>query len=204
MITSQVAYFADLGSKLILVLLFFASFLVVAFYIERKLFFKRKCLSNIADLLGKLDQSKDKAEVEKILKLVNSVQTTIILNSMNNPKADNREKFLATVSTEIEREKKNWEKFLLYFATVGSNAPFLGLLGTVLGLMQSFSDLALSEKLEAKIAMAGISNALITTVAGIVIAIPSVVIYNSFSKKVKHVAADTKAIARRVANTIFP
>jgi len=51
--------------------------------------------------------------------------------------------------------------------------------------------------------MAGISNALITTVAGIVIAIPSVIIYNMLSKKVATVSANIKAIARTVADTIF-
>jgi len=103
----------------------------------------------------------------------------------------------------IDMEKKSWEKHLLYFATVGSNAPFLGLLGTVLGLMQAFSDLALAARPDAKAAMAGISNALITTVAGIVIAIPSVVIYNSLTKKVNRISTNIKALARTISANIF-
>jgi len=203
MISTQVAYFADLGSKLILVLLFAASFFVVAFYVERKLFFKKHFNSDMSSLLKRLNSSEGKQDIETVLKSDRFTESEMVLKALSNAKVNSGEKLLSTVSTEIDIEKKNWEKFLLYFATVGSNAPFLGLLGTVLGLMQSFSDLAFAARPDAKIAMAGISNALITTVAGIVIAIPSVIIYNSFSKKVANVSANIKAVARTVANTIF-
>lgn len=203
MISSQVAYFADLGSKLILVLLFVTSFFVVAFYVERKLFFKKHFNSDISSLIKRLQNSPDKTDIEKVLKSEAFTCSEIVSKALMNPNINSGEKLLSNVSTQIDLEKKNWEKFLLYFATVGSNAPFLGLLGTVLGLMQSFSDLALAARPDAKVAMAGISNALITTVAGIVIAIPSVVIYNSLSKKVKTVSLNIKALARTVSEKLF-
>jgi len=203
MISSQVAFFADLGSKLILVLLFAASFFVVAFYVERKLFFRKHFNSDMPLLLKRLNSSLGRQDIETVLRSDKFTESEIVMKALSNTKVNSGEKLLSTVTTEIDMEKKNWEKFLLYFATVGSNAPFLGLLGTVLGLMQSFSDLALAAKPDAKVAMAGISNALITTVAGIVIAIPSVIIYNMLSKKVATVSANIKAIARTVADTIF-
>jgi biopolymer transport protein ExbB/TolQ len=203
MISTQVAYFADLGSKLILVLLFAASFFVVAFYVERKLFFKKHFNPEISPLVKRLNSSNGRAEIETVLKSDKFTESEMVLTALKNSKVDSSDKLLSNVSTQIDLEKKNWEKFLLYFATVGSNAPFLGLLGTVLGLMQSFSDLALAARPDAKAAMSGISNALITTVAGIVIAIPSVVIYNSLSKKVKTISTNIKAVARTVADTIF-
>lgn len=203
MIGTQVAYLADLGSQLILVLLFIASFFVVAFYVERKLFFKKKFNSDISLLIKRLNSSPDKKDIETVLKSDKFTESEIVLKALSNPKVNSGDKLLSTVTTGIDLEKESWEKFLLYFATVGSNAPFLGLLGTVLGLMQSFSDLAMAARPDAKVAMAGISNALITTVAGIVIAIPSVIIYNSLSKRVKTVSANIKAVARTVADTIY-
>ncbi len=199
MISSQIAYLADLGSKLILVMLFFASFLVLAFYIERKIFFRKYFHKDISDMINKIRKSESRTDVESILTNDNKEESKIIMRSLKDSKNDNPEKFEASVAVDIDLEKKSWEKYLLYFATVGSNAPFLGLLGTVLGLMQAFSDLALAARPDANAAMAGISNALITTVAGIVIAIPSVVIYNSFTKKVSRVSTNIKAVAKTVS-----
>lgn len=203
MINAQVSYLASLGSELILVLLLFASFFVVAFYVERLLYFRKNFIKDVSELTKKLYSSDDRNGISAVLKSVPSVESAIVSRSVLNQKIDSDDKLMATVSSEIELERKNWEKYILYFATVGSNAPFLGLLGTILGLMQSFADLALAEKLDTRVAMAGISYALITTVAGIVVAIPSIVIYNSLSKRVKIASQNTKAIARAVANIIF-
>jgi len=70
MISSQVAYLADLGSKFILVLLFFASFLVVAFFIERTLFFMKYFHRDISDILNKLKKSENRADIESVLKSI--------------------------------------------------------------------------------------------------------------------------------------
>lgn len=203
MISSQVSYLASLGSQLILVLLLIASFFVIAFYTERLLFFKNNFIAEINSLSKKLYAAGNRNELESILKTEKNIESIIVAKVLANPKIDSSEKFFATVISEIDTEKKNWEKFILYFATVGSNAPFLGLLGTILGLMQSFADLALSVKLDTRVAMEGISYALITTVAGIVVAIPSVIIFNSLSKRIKTASNNTKTIARVVANIIF-
>lgn len=203
MINAQVSYLASLGSELILLLLLIASFFVIAFYVEKLLFFKKNFNRDINGLIKKLYTAANKTEVESILRSDKSAESAIVEKIVINPKVDSSDKLMATVASEVEIERKNWERFILYFATVGSNAPFLGLLGTILGLMQSFADLALAEKLDTRVAMAGISYALITTVAGIVVAIPSIVIYNSLSKQVKIASQNTKAIARAVANIIF-
>ncbi len=203
MISSQVAYLADLGSKFILVLLFFASFLVIAFYVERKLFFKKYFHCDISNILEKLKKSENRTDIESVLNNDNKEESRLIMKSLKNPRLNNGEKFVTSISVDIDVEKKSWEKHLLYFATVGANAPFLGLLGTVLGLMQAFSDLALAARPDASAAMAGISNALITTVAGIVIAIPSVVIYNSLAKKVNRISTNIKALAKTISGNIF-
>ncbi|HPS29428.1 MAG TPA: MotA/TolQ/ExbB proton channel family protein [bacterium] len=203
MINAQVSYLASFGSQLILGLLLVASFFVIAFYVERLLFFKKNFNRDINGLIKKLYTAANKTEVENILRSDKSAESAIVEKIVINPKVDSSDKLMATVVSEVEIERKNWERFILYFATVGSNAPFLGLLGTILGLMQSFADLALAEKLDTRVAMAGISYALITTVAGIIVAIPSIVIYNSLSKQVKTASQNTKAIARAVANIIF-
>lgn len=82
-------------------------------------------------------------------------------------------------------EKPELEKHLNFLATVGSNAPYLGLLGTVLGIMKAFNDLAMAQDAGQQTVMAGISLALVATAAGLFVAIPAVISYNYFQKQVK-------------------
>ncbi len=82
-------------------------------------------------------------------------------------------------------EKPRLEKSLGFLATVGSNAPYIGLFGTVLGIMKSFHDLGQSSGAGQNTVMAGISAALIATAAGLLVAIPSVLAYNYFQRQVK-------------------
>jgi len=83
---------------------------------------------------------------------------------------------------QLERQKL--ERRLGFLATVGANAPFIGLLGTVFGIMDAFQGLATSSG-EVQAVLIGISNALVATAAGLIVAIPAVVAYNYFQRRVR-------------------
>jgi biopolymer transport protein ExbB len=83
-------------------------------------------------------------------------------------------------------ERPDLEKHLNFLATVGSNAPFIGLLGTVFGIMEAFQALATSQG-DMTAVMLGISQALVATAIGLMVAIPAVVAYNYFQKRVKRI-----------------
>lgn len=90
-----------------------------------------------------------------------------------------------TFDTFIKFQQPKLEKSLAFLATVGSNAPYIGLFGTVLGIMKSFHDLAHATSAGQQTVMAGISAALIATAAGLMVAIPNIVAFNYFQKQVK-------------------
>ncbi len=77
------------------------------------------------------------------------------------------------------------EKRLGILATFGNNAPFIGLFGTVLGVLKAFHDLGVSNEFGIKVVMEGISEALVATALGLFVAIPCVVAYNYFVRKIK-------------------
>ncbi|NPA51687.1 MAG: MotA/TolQ/ExbB proton channel family protein [Aquificae bacterium] len=77
------------------------------------------------------------------------------------------------------------EKRLGILATFGNNAPFIGLFGTVLGIIEAFHALAQSNEFGIKVVMGGISEALVATALGLFVAIPSVIAYNFFVRKIK-------------------
>jgi biopolymer transport protein ExbB len=83
------------------------------------------------------------------------------------------------------RERIRLERNLAYLATLGSNAPFIGLFGTVLGIIKAFHDLALDHQGGPQVVMAGISEALVATAFGLLVAIPAVVAYNFLTRRVK-------------------
>lgn len=80
---------------------------------------------------------------------------------------------------------QKFEASLAFLATVGANAPYIGLFGTVLGIMKAFNDMSQQGAEGSGSVMAGISSALIATAAGLLVAIPSVLAFNYFQKRVK-------------------
>jgi biopolymer transport protein ExbB len=83
------------------------------------------------------------------------------------------------------REKLRLERSLAFLGTLGANAPFIGLFGTVLGVIKAFHDLAATQMGGPSVVMAGISEALVATAVGLVVAIPAVVAYNYFNRRVR-------------------
>lgn len=101
-------------------------------------------------------------------------------------------------STIAKIERPRLEKSLGFLATVGSNAPYIGLFGTVLGIMKSFQDLANASDAGQGTVMAGISAALIATAAGLMVAIPAVLAYNYFQKQVKTIFASLDSVKEMI------
>jgi len=91
-----------------------------------------------------------------------------------------------TMESYKERSQNLLKARLGVFGTISFIAPLLGLLGTVLGIMRSFHDLALSGSGGPTIIAAGIAEALVTTVAGIAVAVPSAIIYNYFTTRLRN------------------
>jgi biopolymer transport protein ExbB len=95
------------------------------------------------------------------------------------------------------REKLRLERHLAFLATLGSNAPFIGLFGTVLGIIKAFHDLAASQAAAgASTVMSGISEALVATAVGLMVAIPAVVAFNYFSRRIKVRMAEMEWMAQ--------
>ncbi len=79
------------------------------------------------------------------------------------------------------------EKRLGILATFGNNAPFIGLFGTILGVMNAFSTLGDAANISTKLVMVGISEALVATAMGLLVAIPSVAAYNYFIRRLRKI-----------------
>jgi biopolymer transport protein ExbB len=94
----------------------------------------------------------------------------------------------------VVRAKLGWERNLSILATIGSNAPFIGLFGTVLGIIKAFHDLSQQAATGAAGVTAGISESLVATAIGILVAIPAVVAFNLFQRKVRSAISEAEAL----------
>ncbi|MGE3975940.1 MAG: MotA/TolQ/ExbB proton channel family protein [Bdellovibrionales bacterium] len=95
--------------------------------------------------------------------------------------------------SHINSQKIKMEKGLANLATLGANAPFIGLFGTVLGIIQAFAALGF-ESTGTGTVMSGISRSLIATATGLFVAIPAVIAFNYFSKRLKEIYAETDSL----------
>jgi biopolymer transport protein ExbB/TolQ len=98
------------------------------------------------------------------------------------------------VRSYLTLERTSLERGLTALATLGSNAPFIGLFGTVLGIIQAFGALASSSSGGTTSVMTGISEALVATAVGLFVAIPAVIAYNIFSRKLRLVLAECDSL----------
>jgi len=88
------------------------------------------------------------------------------------------------------------EKNLSFLGTLGANAPFIGLFGTVLGIIHAFKDLALTESGGGPAVMAGIAEALVATAVGLLVAIPAVVMYNLYQRRLHVVLERSRRLSQ--------
>lgn len=101
----------------------------------------------------------------------------------------------------VMRTRLSWERNLAVLATIGNNAPFIGLFGTVLGIIKAFHDLSQAGA-GAQTVSSGISEALIATAVGILVAIPAVAAFNLFQRRVKTALTEAEALKSYLVSKI--
>lgn len=186
MVTENFFKIALYGHDVTLAILIFMSVFSLAFILERWLALKsirvtsEKMKTRIQESLQS-NSLKDLEEIGRDRETLESRALSYGLRHLKEHGSAGLEEIFTTYSL-LERPKL--EKYLNFLATVGSNAPFIGLLGTVFGIMDAFRGLAESQG-DATAVMIGISKALIATAVGLFVAIPAVMAFNYFQKQVR-------------------
>ncbi len=188
------------GSEWVMILLILLSVLSLAIIFERLLFFRRRRREldeldeKLTPLLGRRD------ELDGVRAAVNrakdpTLETALELEDGDH---DNQEAAEKLVAASLGRERLRLEKRLGFLGTLGSNAPFIGLFGTVLGIIRAFNDLSLDNKGGSSAVMAGISEALVATAIGLFVAIPAVMAFNYLQRELDHVLSTTESLAQSI------
>lgn len=200
MIESIARVLDTLGAEWVLYLLILLSVLSIAIVVERVLFLQRHRVP--ADLQERLLRALDKGQSEavSVLEPHAGMEAQVVLagvREMHRGPAAVEELMAAREALE----KQRYDRFLGFLGSLGANAPFIGLLGTVIGIMGAFADLQTSMGSAAQDAnrtqaiMGSISEALVATAVGLIVAIPAVWAFNQFKGQIKGVQARTGALA---------
>ena len=112
------------------------------------------------------------------------------------------ERMSRMLEINIEQQMVKIEKGYTFLATVGSTAPFIGLFGTVWGIMNSFQSIAISRNTSLAIVAPGIAEALFATALGLLAAIPAVVAYNKFNTDSKNYSQKLENFSKRFLSII--
>jgi biopolymer transport protein TolQ len=110
-----------------------------------------------------------------------------------------RERIDRAITVTVGREMERQERWMIFLASVGSTAPFIGLFGTVWGIMHSFSAIAAMHNTNLAVVAPGIAEALFATAIGLVAAIPAVLAYNTISTDLSRYAARLEAFGAEFA-----
>jgi biopolymer transport protein ExbB len=198
----------NFGASWVMWLLLMLSVVSVAIMLERGWFFYslRDDLASLARSLSDYLRRGEVSEAKRLLENSPSAEAAVVVAGLVEADrgADAAEEAMAGAAA-LQRMKL--EKRLAFLGTLGNNAPFVGLLGTVIGIVQAFDELGKAAKVQANAAaaasaiapqavMTSIAEALVATAIGLLVAIPAVAAYNTFQRLTRSTLANTEVLSR--------
>jgi len=177
-------------------ILLVCSILSIKVVIEKYIQFnclKEKYVTDFAEIITDLVKQRDLEGAVSICKTYRvpslffkiSIPLSNVFKYVFNNTHLTKEELTESAYNKLDQEIVKLEKGLGILATLGSISPFIGLFGTVVGIIKSFSALSSTDTSHYAHVMSGIAEALIATAAGLFVAIPSVLFYNYFTKRIK-------------------
>jgi biopolymer transport protein ExbB/TolQ len=194
----------NFGAAWVMWLMIFLSVVSVAIMLERAWFYL-SLRDDLAALAGRFRDALRKGDYEaaqKTLEASPSAEAAVVMAGL--AEADRGAKAAEEAMEGAKAlQKMRLERRLAFLGTLGNNAPFIGLFGTVIGVIQAFEGLA-TESTEAaqsataapQVVMAAIAEALVATAVGLAVAIPAVVMYNFYQRHARAILANTEALSR--------
>ena len=199
-IVDELVKVAMLGATWVLYLLIALSLVSIAAMAERVVFFwrNRKGSEALRRDLARALADDDEIAVDNAVARSTTVEATILRQALAF-RAGGPGAVLDAVESGLASERPALDRGAVLLGTIGNNAPFIGLFGTVLGIIEAFAYLGGGDEAAMSRVMSGISEALVATAVGIVVAIPAVVGYNLAQKKAGDLENNVLSLARLIS-----
>lgn len=185
-------------------ILIFCSVLSIAIIIERYMYYRSRSRVKRADFMARIKKELEKNDIESAVKICSKSKTpfsNVVHSALIFARHTEKE-----ISNNMERtivvETNLLEKRTAVVGTIGSTAVYIGLFGTVLGIMRAFGDISTAGTGGINVVMNGISESLVCTAAGLCVAVPAVIAYNYFIKRIDNFITDMELCASEAMDLV--
>jgi biopolymer transport protein ExbB len=198
--------FADIlamGGPTMYVLLF-CSVLSIAVIIERLLNYGAKSRARRPSFMQSIREELGRKDFKKAIEICNDTDAPFAKVALAGlQRAGHTERFVAGVmERQITLEEVKLERLTGIVGTIGNTAVYIGLFGTVLGVIRAFQDISSAGMGSMNVVIGGVAEALITTATGLAVAVPAVIFYNYFTRRIESFVTDMELCASEVADLV--
>jgi biopolymer transport protein ExbB/TolQ len=185
-------------------ILLFCSFLSITILLERIFYYRRRSRTKRSEFMTRIKRALKSGSLEKAMEICkhshapfsNVVYSGLILH-------DRHEREISSaMEREITVETTKLERLTGVVGTIGNTAVYIGLFGTVLGIIRAFHDIAAAGAGGMSIVIGGVAEALVCTAMGLFVAVPAVIAFNYFMKKVERFINDMELCASELVDLI--
>ncbi len=185
-------------------ILLFCSLLSITILLERIFYYRRVSKTKRADFMARIRRAMDSGNLERAAEICRDTETpfsNVVGSGLD--LYDRPEKEISgAMEREMTVETMKLERFTSIVATIGNIAVYIGLFGTVLGIIRAFHDISAAGAGGLSIVIGGVAEALVCTATGLFVAIPAVVAYNYFTRRVEHFISDMELCASELIDLI--
>jgi len=187
-----------------LYVLLFCSLISIATIVERLLYYRRRSRIKRVDFMAGVREELGKKNVPAALEVCKNTDTpfSAVVSSGLHLYGHSEVVISNTMEREIAIETNRLERYTSIVGTIASTAVYIGLFGTVLGIIKAFRDISINTAGGINVVINGISEALVCTAAGLLVAVPAVIAYNYFVKKIDNFITDMELCASETLDLI--
>lgn len=192
------------NNGLAIYILGFCSILSLAIIFERLRAFRLARRLKLNDFMAGLRASLEKGRIQSARDYCTGKRSpfaSVALAALDIPDR-NEERMMNAMDRQITKEKTGLERYLTILGTIGSMAVYIGLFGTVLGIIHSFQSISSMSGGGLSMVIEGIAEALVSTAAGIIVAVPAVAAYNLMIRSVNEIASEMELCSSETADLL--
>jgi len=185
-------------------ILLFCSLLSVTVLLERIFYYRKMSKTNRAEFMARMKKVLKSGDMERAIEICKDTDAPFSqvvcsgLELLGHPE----KQISNAMEREITVETTKLERYTSIIGTIGNTAVYIGLFGTVLGIIRAFHDIAAAGTGGMSIVIGGVAEALVCTAAGLFVAIPAVIAFNYFAKKVEYFINDMELCASELIDWI--
>jgi biopolymer transport protein ExbB/TolQ len=183
-------------------ILLFCSILSIAIFLERIIYYRKRSKTKRAEFMMRAASALKTGDIKKAMEICKETLSPFskVVYSGLQLYGHHKREISNAMEREITIETTKLERYTEIVGTIGNTAVYIGLFGTVLGIIRAFHDIAAAGAGGMSIVIGGVAEALVCTATGLFVAIPAVIAFNYFTKKVGHFMDDMELCASELTD----